>query len=108
VQGTSTTSAAKDNGKDTHSVKDKAPHSSIDVGKISNLVTTDLRNVTNMADFLLLLFYMPVTIVFCVAFLYIVLGWRCVFVLLLLFHSAIVPSLPSYPDRVLKRCLRLF
>ncbi|KAJ7347434.1 hypothetical protein DFH08DRAFT_960765 [Mycena albidolilacea] len=75
MQGTSMTSAAKDNGKDTHSVKDKAPHSSIDVGKISNLVTTDLRNVTNMADFLLLLFYMPVTIVFCVAFLYIVLGW---------------------------------
>ncbi|KAJ7461841.1 hypothetical protein B0H11DRAFT_117745 [Mycena galericulata] len=49
--------------------------SSIDVGKISNLVTTDLRNVTNMSDFLLLLFYIPVSIVFCVFFLYIVLGW---------------------------------
>ncbi|KAJ7067894.1 hypothetical protein C8F01DRAFT_1116132 [Mycena amicta] len=48
---------------------------SIDVGKISNLVTTDLRNVTNMSDFLLLLFYVPVTIVFCVVFLYLVLGW---------------------------------
>ncbi|KAF7352122.1 ATP-binding cassette transporter [Mycena venus] len=50
-------------------------NSSVDVGKISNLVTTDLRNVTNMADFLLLLFYMPVTMIFCVVFLYIILGW---------------------------------
>ncbi|KAJ6595665.1 P-loop containing nucleoside triphosphate hydrolase protein [Mycena vulgaris] len=49
--------------------------SSADVGKISNLVTTDLRNVTNMSDFLMLLFYMPVSIVFCVIFLYVVLGW---------------------------------
>ncbi|KAJ7919473.1 P-loop containing nucleoside triphosphate hydrolase protein [Mycena leptocephala] len=47
-----------------------AASSSVDVGRISNLVTTDLKNVTNMADFLLLLFYMPVTIVFCVVFLW--------------------------------------
>ncbi|KAJ7456864.1 hypothetical protein B0H11DRAFT_1738922, partial [Mycena galericulata] len=33
--------------------------SSIDVGKISNLVNTDLRNVTNMSDFLLLLKRIP-------------------------------------------------
>ncbi|KAJ7078086.1 hypothetical protein C8R44DRAFT_992812 [Mycena epipterygia] len=52
-----------------------AASSSVDVGKISNLVTTDLKNVTNMSDFLLLLFYMPVSIVFCVIFLYVVLGW---------------------------------
>ncbi|KAJ7034289.1 P-loop containing nucleoside triphosphate hydrolase protein [Mycena alexandri] len=49
--------------------------SSVDVGKISNLVTTDLKNVTNMADFLLLLFYLPVSVVFSIMFLYIVLGW---------------------------------
>jgi ABC-type multidrug transport system fused ATPase/permease subunit len=55
-----------------------AASSSVDVGRISNLVTTDLKNVTNMADFLLLLFYMPVTIVFCVVFLWVILGWRCV------------------------------
>ncbi|KAJ7742653.1 hypothetical protein DFH07DRAFT_835946 [Mycena maculata] len=52
-----------------------ATNSSIDVGKISNLVTTDLRNVTSMSDFLLLLFYMPVSVVFCIIFLYVVLGW---------------------------------
>ncbi|KAJ6612668.1 multidrug resistance-associated ABC transporter [Mycena sp. CBHHK59/15] len=49
--------------------------SSIDVGKISNLVTTDLRNVTAMSDFLMLLFYMPLNVIFCVIFLYIILGW---------------------------------
>jgi hypothetical protein len=66
-----------------------AASSSVDVGRISNLVTTDLKNVTNMADFLLLLFYMPVTIVFCVVFLWVILGWRCVcFCLLFLYHSA--------------------
>ncbi|KAJ6470738.1 hypothetical protein C8R47DRAFT_1298099 [Mycena vitilis] len=53
----------------------KPPTASIDVGRISNLVTTDLRNVTNMSDFLLLLFYMPVTVCFCVVFLWVVLGW---------------------------------
>jgi hypothetical protein len=50
--------------------------SSIDVGKISNLVTTDLRNVTNMSDFLMLLFYLPVNLTFCGIFLYVVVGWR--------------------------------
>ncbi|KAJ7167899.1 P-loop containing nucleoside triphosphate hydrolase protein [Mycena filopes] len=49
--------------------------SSVDVGKISNLVTTDLKNVTNMSDFLMLLFYLPVSVVFSIAFLYVVLGW---------------------------------
>jgi cobalamin biosynthesis Mg chelatase CobN len=61
-----------------HPSSAQAASSSVDVGRISNLVTTDLRNVTNMSDFLLLLFYMPVTIVFCVVFLYIILGWRYV------------------------------
>ncbi|KAJ7675294.1 hypothetical protein B0H17DRAFT_1207802 [Mycena rosella] len=53
----------------------KSASRSADVGMISNLVTTDLRNVTQMSDFLMLVFYMPVSIVFCVVFLYVVLGW---------------------------------
>ncbi|KAJ7919496.1 hypothetical protein B0H13DRAFT_2430321 [Mycena leptocephala] len=68
--------AASTTSKDPkHPSSAQAASSSVDVGRISNLVTTDLRNVTNMSDFLLLLFYMPVTIVFCVVFLYIILGW---------------------------------
>ncbi|KAJ7455115.1 hypothetical protein FB451DRAFT_1516746 [Mycena latifolia] len=49
--------------------------SSAEVGMISNLVTTDVHNVTEMSDFLMLLFFMPVSILFCVIFLYVVLGW---------------------------------
>ncbi|KAJ7211367.1 hypothetical protein GGX14DRAFT_534690 [Mycena pura] len=71
AQGTpSTTSKDPKGGGDS-----ATGSSSVDVGKISNLVTTDLRNMTNMSDFLLILFYMPVTILFCVVFLYAVLGW---------------------------------
>ncbi|KAJ7240472.1 P-loop containing nucleoside triphosphate hydrolase protein [Mycena rebaudengoi] len=61
--------------KDLKSSATAAPSGTVDVGKISNLVTTDLRNVTQMSDFLLLLCYMPTTIVFCVIFLYAILGW---------------------------------
>ncbi|KAJ7759560.1 P-loop containing nucleoside triphosphate hydrolase protein, partial [Mycena metata] len=53
----------------------RSSSSSVDVGKISNLVTTDLKNVTNMSDFLMLLFYLPVSVVFSITFLYVVLGW---------------------------------
>ncbi|KAJ7691733.1 P-loop containing nucleoside triphosphate hydrolase protein [Mycena rosella] len=63
------------NDAQTRSTPAATTNSSVDVGKISNLVTTDLRNVTNMSDFLMLLFYMPVSVVFCIIFLYIVLGW---------------------------------
>ncbi|KAK7062494.1 ATP-binding cassette transporter [Favolaschia claudopus] len=83
VQGTASTIS-----KDPKSASNSTKQGSVDVGKISNLVTTDLRNVTNMADFLLLLFYMPITIVFCVVFLYIVLGWSSfvgMFTMLMLF-----------------------
>lgn len=48
------------------------------VGKINNLVTTDLGNITDSRDFLLVLIYIPVQITLCIVFLYAVLGWRCV------------------------------
>ncbi|KAF7325835.1 ATP-binding cassette transporter [Mycena kentingensis (nom. inval.)] len=67
--------AASTTSKDPKAAPGGGPSSSVDVGQISNYVTTDLRNVTQMSDFLLLLFYMPTTVVFCVIFLYIVLGW---------------------------------
>ncbi|KAK0208414.1 hypothetical protein DFS33DRAFT_1411920 [Desarmillaria ectypa] len=45
------------------------------VGKINNLVTTDLGNITDARDFLLIGVYVPVQIMLCICFLYIVLGW---------------------------------
>ncbi|KAJ6559868.1 P-loop containing nucleoside triphosphate hydrolase protein [Mycena capillaripes] len=56
----------------------KKVNSSIDVGKISTLVTIDLQNVTTMSDFPLLMFQMPLTIIFCAVFLYAILGWSSV------------------------------
>jgi hypothetical protein len=83
-----TSVASSDTAQGTQSTMSKDPKhpaaaaaaasSSIDVGKISNLVTTDLRNVTNMSDFLQLLFNIPVSVGFCIVFLYVVLGWRYV------------------------------
>jgi hypothetical protein len=46
------------------------------VGKINNLVTTDLNNITEARDFLFMILYIPVQIILCIIFLYIVLGWR--------------------------------
>ncbi|KAG5648265.1 hypothetical protein DXG03_006224 [Asterophora parasitica] len=45
------------------------------VGKINNLVTTDLMNIVEARDFLLVLVYIPLQITLCIVFLYLVLGW---------------------------------
>lgn len=46
------------------------------VGRLNNLVTTDLANVMAAKDFFELFVQTPVQIVLCVVFLYVVLGWR--------------------------------
>ncbi|THU91650.1 ATP-binding cassette transporter [Dendrothele bispora CBS 962.96] len=45
------------------------------VGKINNLVTTDLANVVAARDFLNFVVKIPIQIALCVVFLYIILGW---------------------------------
>ncbi|KAJ6587825.1 P-loop containing nucleoside triphosphate hydrolase protein [Mycena sp. CBHHK59/15] len=45
------------------------------VGRINNLVTTDLGNITDSRDFLVLLVFIPLQIAFSIWFLYAVLGW---------------------------------
>ncbi|KAF9017850.1 hypothetical protein BDZ89DRAFT_1094212 [Hymenopellis radicata] len=45
------------------------------VGKINNLVTTDLSNIVDSRDFIRLAVYTPVSVIFCVGFLYVILGW---------------------------------
>jgi cobalamin biosynthesis Mg chelatase CobN len=46
------------------------------VGKINNLVTTDLSNIMAARDFMLVFVLSPIQSVLCVVFLYMVLGWR--------------------------------
>ena len=48
------------------------------VGKINNLVSTDLNNIVDGRDFLLVAVASPIQIILCIAFLYAILGWRCV------------------------------
>lgn len=48
------------------------------VGKINNLVSTDLNNIIDGRDFLMIAVACPIQIVICIAFLYIILGWRYV------------------------------
>jgi hypothetical protein len=48
------------------------------VGRINNLVATDLGNIIDARDLMFVLVYIPLSIVLCVVFLYIVLGWRYV------------------------------
>lgn len=46
------------------------------VGKINNLVTTDLGNIIDARDFLFILIQMPLQVGLCISFLYAILGWR--------------------------------
>ncbi|KAH9041259.1 hypothetical protein EDB85DRAFT_1921835 [Lactarius pseudohatsudake] len=61
-----------DSGKDDG---DEAGDSSNLVGKMNNLVSTDLENLVDGRDFLLLVLYFPLQIVVSVWFLYNILGW---------------------------------
>ncbi|KAF7367211.1 ATP-binding cassette transporter [Mycena sanguinolenta] len=74
----STTSSKKGKGKEAKEVKEE-PAESGDannlVGKITNLVTTDLGNITDSRDFLFIVLLIPLEVILCVIFLYKVLGW---------------------------------
>ncbi|KAF8157940.1 multidrug resistance-associated ABC transporter [Crassisporium funariophilum] len=45
------------------------------IGKINNMVTTDLTNIVDSKDFLLLVLFVPMQTTLCMVFLYQVLGW---------------------------------
>lgn len=48
------------------------------VGRLNNLVTTDLGNITGARDVLYIVVYIPMQITLCMLFLYLILGWRYV------------------------------
>ncbi|VDB89903.1 unnamed protein product [Peniophora sp. CBMAI 1063] len=63
----------KDNaGKEKEKEKEKGDNF---VGKINNLVTTDLQSIVNGRDFTMAVVFTPVTIGISLYFLYLVLGW---------------------------------
>ncbi|KAF8608398.1 hypothetical protein BDV93DRAFT_519443 [Ceratobasidium sp. AG-I] len=81
VASTASTSIGKGKGKDKTSNQAKAEEESKNsnlVGKINNLMSTDLANIVEGREFLLLLVYAPVQIVGSIIFLYQILGWSSV------------------------------
>ncbi|KAF9555324.1 multidrug resistance-associated ABC transporter [Agrocybe pediades] len=64
-----------DSNAATHAKSEELAGDSNLIGKINNLVTTDLNNVTKARDFLMIFLTIPVHIVFCMIFLYQILGW---------------------------------
>ena len=55
--------------------EEKAPADANLVGRINNLISTDLENITESRDFMFLLIYAPLQICLCVWFLYTFLQW---------------------------------
>lgn len=62
------TPAAKPEGDDSSSGANLA-------GRINNLISTDLENITESRDFMFLLIYAPLQTALCIGFLYRILGW---------------------------------
>ncbi|KAH7918845.1 hypothetical protein BV22DRAFT_1100101 [Leucogyrophana mollusca] len=86
----------KEKAKDGKGTKDTpTPKSSADnlVGKINNLVTTDLNNITDGRDFLIVGLYIPLQISLCIWFVYNILGWS---VLVGLVVMILLFPLPGY------------
>lgn len=83
----STSEAAKskkDAGTSSEDAKKpkEAEKSSDLIGKITNLVSTDLQNIVNGRDFLVIVVAAPIQTALCTAFLYAILGWRSARILL--------------------------
>lgn len=78
TDGDSIKKGKKDKGDDKEEEKKKTDKGSNLVGKITNLVSTDLNNIVDGRDFPMLLISLPLQIVLCIVFLYKVLGWSAI------------------------------
>ncbi|KAF9016393.1 hypothetical protein BDZ89DRAFT_1094518 [Hymenopellis radicata] len=63
------------------------------VGKINNLVSTDLENVVEARDFFLIVAYVPMQIALCIVFLHTILGWSAFVGLAILIAMLPIPGL---------------
>lgn len=75
--GDSTKKNKKSKGGDKEEEKKGEKGSNL-VGKITNLVSTDLNNLIDGRDFPMLFIALPLQIVLCIIFLYNVLGWSAI------------------------------
>ncbi|EGO28521.1 hypothetical protein SERLADRAFT_354415 [Serpula lacrymans var. lacrymans S7.9] len=85
-----------ENGQEAHNPTSKADNL---VGKINNLVTSDLNNITNGRDWLYIVINIPLGVSLCIWLLYSILGWSSFVglgVMILLF------PLPGYMARLIQ------
>ena len=68
----------KKGGAEDKEEKKKSDRGSNLVGKITNLVSTDLNNIVDGRDFPMVIIALPLQIVLCIVFLYKVLGWSAI------------------------------
>jgi len=73
----STKKGKKSKGEDKGEGKKGGKGSNL-VGKITNLVSTDLNNIVDGRDFPMLFISLPLQIVLCIVFLYKLLGWSAI------------------------------
>jgi len=78
TDGDSIKKGKKGKGEDKEDEKKKADKGSNLVGKITNLVSTDLNNIVDGRDFPMLFISLPLQIILCIIFLYKVLGWSAI------------------------------
>ncbi|KAJ1309694.1 hypothetical protein OPQ81_006459 [Rhizoctonia solani] len=82
----------KDKTKGGDSTEEENNANSNLVGRINNLMSTDLENVTEGADILFPLIFAPVQIIFSIFFLYRILGWSAVVGMVFMLVSFPVPG----------------
>ncbi|KAF5356103.1 hypothetical protein D9756_004036 [Leucocoprinus leucothites] len=75
IKSSSSEASKKRTDKEAEFQTEGSSSSSNLVGRINNLVTTDLGNITEARDFLFIIVYIPLQIMFCMVFLYVFLGW---------------------------------
>ena len=75
--GDATKKGNKTEGKDGEGEQGSEKGSNL-VGKITNLVSTDLGNLVDGRDFPVLFISLPLHVIFCVVFLYRILGWSAI------------------------------
>ncbi|QRV86038.1 ABC transporter transmembrane region [Ceratobasidium sp. AG-Ba] len=84
--------AGKSKGRNSNKYLVKTLDNSNTMGKINNLMFTDLGNINEGRDFLFILLYAPIQIVASVFFLYKILGWSAVIGMLVMLLSLPLPG----------------
>ncbi|KAL1726028.1 P-loop containing nucleoside triphosphate hydrolase protein [Schizophyllum commune] len=81
--------------KKSTSGDDSQPDTDSFLGRLNTLVTTDLQNIINGRDFILILVYIPLNVVVGIAFLYSILGWSALVGLGVIILSLPLPSISA-------------